>query len=755
MAVTLTTNFIAELKKGVNAPNTIIELSGVSNIYSAAWGMGSWGMFNWGDDVSTALKLGLSDGGFTDVLPVLKTVSSLQNKIDIEKSFSNRGECKFVITGRDNFKNLIRDNYLKNRRVVRKDGFIASGFAYSDYATTYTGMVKDWSRKGDELTITVTDDLAEAEKDIPEENETNTQYIDYRNMNPVDIIKDILQTQLDIDPSGTSGLIDTTQFDAERDRWYNGWKFSRVITEPKEANEYLNELQQEINGFVFHDGGKINFKAFAPPIIGETTEEWQDGKKGTEFPVILENSLECSSGYDGGFYNRIVVYYDNDSEGDGDENFESVLIVADAASQDATQWDEISTKEIRSKWMRSRTWTGPINCTGVFIYHVSRSNPAGFKAGDGFLRYSFDGTNQTLSWRSTDGSGWGEVVTVNKSGQYQLFAADGAQNIRVIVDYNRLPAVEKISNGNFEAGDLTDWLNYVAPAKAATFTASQTSPFAGLYSQRIDITTGGTDVTDIIAYHTGVDGAGLSTRTGHPYKLKFMAKADSARTISVALVKRGTIPLEHYSSEGSQSVSITTAWAAYEVTFTGTLARDNGAIVFLLGNSNIGLNIDNVSFAEYVPDGTIDPSWHDAITVTEINADLYAQILANMYLRRYKDPVASVKFDVDMNALSYNNKLRTVTDLIDLTTDEAFEKGDDSWTKERVMLTSLRPDFEKHKVRVEAIETKIYTNKYGFIGASSITADWDSAAAAQKLYAFIGDSNNQLGAANDEGFKIW
>ncbi|TAN64268.1 hypothetical protein EPN18_00380, partial [bacterium] len=264
MAITLTTAFLAELKKNVNVPNVIIELSLDSG----------------------TVKWGCATGGFTDVLPIVKSVSSLQNKLDT-KGFSTRGELTVVISGRDNFKNLLANNYLKNRRVTRKDGFIASGFAYSDYAATYAGRVSNWARKGDELTLTISDDLIDAAKKIPVENSSKTQYASFRNTHPADIMTDILLTQLGID----AGYVDSAKFALERDTWSPSWRFDRVITEPKEANEYLNELQIESNSFLFHDGQKITYKVFAPPVPGQGPEEWTDNAH------ILSGTLTQKSGY--------------------------------------------------------------------------------------------------------------------------------------------------------------------------------------------------------------------------------------------------------------------------------------------------------------------------------------------------------------------------------------------------------------------------------------------------------------------------
>lgn len=67
------------------------------------------------------------------------------------------------------------------------------------------------------------------------------------------------------------------------------------------------------------------------------------------------------------------------------------------------------------------------------------------------------------------------------------------------------------------------------------------------------------------------------------------------------------------------------------------------------------------------------------------------------------------------------------------------------------MLTSVRP--EKDKVSIEVIQTKMY-RRYGFIAPAG-TLDYDSATAAQKEYAFIGDANNKVGAALVDGYYIW
>lgn len=551
MAITLTSAFLAEIRKGSNSPNVILEV----------------------ELDSGTVKYGYHAGGFSDVLPVLKSVSSLQNKLDTKGGYSTRGQITIVITGRDNFKNLIKDEYLKSRRVTRKEGFVATGFQYSDYAPTFTGKIIDWSRKGDELTIAIGDDLeVEGTKKIPVENETKTQTLDYRNTNPVDIMQDILKTQLGISAS----YVDDTQFDAEQATWLNSWRFDRVLTKPGAGNKYLNELQEETYSFIVHDGEKITFKHFAPPLPGQSVEGWTDN-----FSIVKE-SLSQKSGYKDHFFNRVVVYYDYDESGsDKPENFETVHIATDSSSQSSGQWDETETKTIKSKWIRTLTYIQPTNVTGVVLYHCSTANGAG----NGTLTYTQ--ADNTLKW-APPGGAEGDTVKVTNDGQYQVFGSDQTKWVRVVVTIASLPG----SNQN------------------------------------------------------------------------------------------------------------------------------------------------------------------DTITVSALSGDDYAEYLATKYLTRYRDPVSIVTFKVDINNVAWSSEFIKPTDLKDLTTDEATDKGQNTWSVERMMLTMVRSDFNRGDVQIEAIQTRLF-RKYGFIAPAG-QPDWDSATEAHQEYAYIGDAaNNELGAANDEGFVIW
>lgn len=580
MAITLSGRFLEELGKDVNSPNAVVEIGlDGSTLRFGFHGRNATPSERYMADGTRGADGGVFAVGDAElesfsVIPALKSVSSLQNKIDARSGFSTRGQLTVVIAGRENFTGLVKDNYLKNRRVTRRDGFLHPSFSYLDYAPTFTGIVTDWSRKGDELTLTVQDDLADASKKIPLENASRTQRIDYLDMHPADIMTDILMTRLSIPPE----YVDTGKFSSEKGLWLEGWRFSRVITEPKEANEYLNELQRETNSFIIHDGDKVSFKVFSPPVPGDTVEEW------TERDSILRDSFSLKSGYRDGFFNRVIVYYDYDESGsDGDENFDSAHIAVDAASQDGSQWKEVSTRTIKSRWIRSVTFTQAVNISGVKLYHVSRNNGAG----TGTITFTYDPVNgSTLQWTPPGGT-LGEAVRATKDGKFELYGPDRTKYARVLVTVPQLPAVNRT----------------------------------------------------------------------------------------------------------------------------------------------------------------------DAVNISAVNGGVMAASLAQKILSRYRDPVASVSFDIDLNNVAWNGAFIKPTDIKDVTTEEASEKGKAEWTRERVMLTSVRPDYIKHRVSIEAIETKMH-RRYGFAAPQGYP-DYPGASSAQRERAFIGDSGNKVGGGSTDGYYIW
>ena len=519
MAITLSANYLAEQKKGVNHPHTVIE------------------MVLDGGTVRFGKEVFLPGSGLAHVKAGLGTVSSLQNKIDTSNAFSQFGQITFTIIARGNFKGMIRDEYLKNRTVNRYDGFVSSGFAWIDYAKTFSGKITNWSRKGDILTITVEDPRSVvANQKVPAQNATKTQALDLRNTN----IADAMVQVLTVEDGMATGDVDTTgTFVSQRDDWLNDWIISRVITTPTERRKLLNELQEQSNSFAVHDGDKVILDVFSPRGPHETALEWSDDLN------IIDGSLSCESGYKDQFFNQVEVYFDHDESGsdDPDLNYGTVIITPALDSQSASQWDEKKTKVIKSKWFKTYDFTYTANITGLTIYHVSKDN------GPGAGTVTFNQAANTLTYAAPGGTA-GEAVTLDKDGKYQIFDANKNKYVRVVVLTSSLPG-------------------------------------------------------------------------------------------------------------SNQS---------------------------------------------------------DTVTITAISgAAIRVASLALRLLMRYQNPVSTVKFSVDMNDAVLAGNFIKPTDLVELTTDEAFEKGDNTWVAEKMMLTSVRPNFDKYVVDIEAIELRLY-HEAGFVG---------------------------------------
>ena len=399
MSVALSAKYLSELKNPNRTPNTFVEV------------VLDGGAVKWGQH-----KI------LPDVTPTLKSVSKAYNKLDIRKNVTTKGDLTFSVAASPYIDNIVQNNRLKNLRVKKYEGFIASGWDDSDYIKTFEGVLYDWTHSGEIYTFKARDVRELTQTVAPVAKTDRTQYIDYSATNPIDIMTNLIATQ-----AGVPGAdYDGTKFNLERDTWYNGWQFQRVPTKSQAIEKYLEELQLEINGFIYHDGDKISFKSFAPTIPGATVRELSDDYN------LLAGRTSNISGYDGQFSNRVEVHFDYDESGNDkkDENYESMTFAEDTDSQ--TNWDEIKTKVIKSKWIHSFTFTQPSNITGATVYAASKDNGAG----GGTLTFNF--ANKTLTFQA-NGDSVGATVNVDRSGKYQVKSADERKYLRVIVDSTATP----------------------------------------------------------------------------------------------------------------------------------------------------------------------------------------------------------------------------------------------------------------------------------------------------------------------------
>jgi hypothetical protein len=408
--ITFSSEYLAEQKNPNKSPDTIITLTLTGKTIK-------WGIHK-----------------HLDVIPCLESSISFQTKIDPSNSLATIGKLQFDIMGSANFNPVIASYRLKGRRVDVEEGFAAvedtgaAGIARNKYVTTFTGVISDYNIDGEKLSLYVSDETELLRTKYPETNDSGTQYHDYSDSNPIDTMINLIATQAGVTK------YDSTQFTSERDAWYNGWRYQRVITDSEDILDYLAQLQEETMSSIFHDGENIFFKSFAPLEPGSSPKSLSDDLN------LLKKKTKVESGYTDAFFNRIEVYYNYDESGSDnkDENFESVYTKDDTDSQ--SDWGETITKVIQAKWIKTITFTQPSNITGCGIYHVSASN--GISSGKTGHSVTFVQADSTLQWTAPDGA-IGEAVTIEEDGRYTLYDADENKYIRVIVTFANLPVSDQ------------------------------------------------------------------------------------------------------------------------------------------------------------------------------------------------------------------------------------------------------------------------------------------------------------------------
>jgi len=144
----------------------------------------------------------------------------------------------------------------------------------------------------------------------------------------------------------------------------------------------------------------------------------------------------------------------------------------------------------------------------------------------------------------------------------------------------------------------------------------------------------------------------------------------------------------------------------------------------------------------------------DNLVISALPGAQHAATLASHWVTRYVDPQAELKFNLDLFAGINLDKFIKVSDILEITSDRIITKGRLGWDRERIMLSSVRPNFAKKQIKITGLQTK-FKKSYGYISPPSHTDDYDDADAAARKYAFVGDANNQVGSNKEDGYYIW
>jgi hypothetical protein len=185
----------------------------------------------------------------------------------------------------------------------------------------------------------------------------------------------------------------------------------------------------------------------------------------------------------------------------------------------------------------------------------------------------------------------GSTVTLAAAGTCSITAAQpGNANYAAAgaITQSFTVMANSVLNGGFEGGIFTPWKLLInadgyANASAAPDTTTSVS---GTASALIKVNVAGT-----ANWHINLEQDNLPFTAGKSYILCFWAKASSAR--SIQLVTQGGAP--SFANYGLYStVSITTGWAQYTVSFTAPVTATDGRLQFWLGNAAGNIWLDDV-----------------------------------------------------------------------------------------------------------------------------------------------------------------
>ncbi|HUI66102.1 MAG TPA: carbohydrate binding domain-containing protein [Bacteroidota bacterium] len=166
-----------------------------------------------------------------------------------------------------------------------------------------------------------------------------------------------------------------------------------------------------------------------------------------------------------------------------------------------------------------------------------------------------------------------------------------------------------LKNGSYEAG-TTGWFLEVHSPAAGTASLDSASVGEGRYSARIDVAPG--DGTD---WHIQWKQTALAMQKDSSYSVRFLARADSVRTISLALEKESS-PWTYYNGT---EITLTPAWTSYTFVFTAAGTETNDLrLSFGIGAAAGSYWFDGVRFARTARVGLLPSESLEAQNVRRI-----------------------------------------------------------------------------------------------------------------------------------------
>lgn len=204
-----------------------------------------------------------------DFPPIVKSVSNLNSRVELQKFRAESGTIRFdLINTSKQAERPITVYFPRSNTVFFKLGLFEDGFPITDFFLVNKARIEDWSMEDDTIHFTTGDFLADlTKKEIPEEDSGGAiTPLQYNNVgitsNPVEIIRDILQNQINIPDRD----IDLPSFDVvQDDPLLAGWAFNRLISSPESAWNLIMQICYHIQAFIIpRENGKLAIKKIDP-----------------------------------------------------------------------------------------------------------------------------------------------------------------------------------------------------------------------------------------------------------------------------------------------------------------------------------------------------------------------------------------------------------------------------------------------------------------------------------------------------------
>lgn len=147
------------------------------------------------------------------------------------------------------------------------------------------------------------------------------------------------------------------------------------------------------------------------------------------------------------------------------------------------------------------------------------------------------------------------------------------------------PNIELLTNGEFDNA-TTGWAIQNNSTGVGTMTVVTTASMSGTNALKLCPTTAGT-----ADWHIQLQQV-TPLQTGNAYELSFIAKADTARTITAGLQQNA----DPYTMYLGQQVSLTTENKTFTFPYTSTVTDADARVKFFVGNNKSCVYLDNISF---------------------------------------------------------------------------------------------------------------------------------------------------------------